>query len=142
MSHPFAQIEASAIDAEGRQVRLRRRALEAFVPDLKEVARFELCNQYDGVVAWDALHCGRTAAGSKRMSPIKAHDRVVLPADLPGEKLAAGDVGTVVHIHRNGKACEVEFVSLGGETIAVVTLEFAQFRPVERREITHARRVA
>ena len=76
------------------------------------------------------------------MSAFKEHDRVVLTTDLPGEKLAVGDVGTIVHVHRDGKACEVEFVSLDGETIAVVTLELAQVRPVERREITHARRVA
>jgi hypothetical protein len=76
------------------------------------------------------------------MSMIKEHDRVVLTTDLIDEKLAAGDVGTVVHVHREGEAFEVEFVSLDGETVAIVTLERAQIRPVERREITHARRVA
>ena len=50
--------------------------------------------------------------------------------------------GTVVHVHRDGKAYEVECVALDGETVAVVTLEHAYVRPVERREITHARRVA
>ena len=76
------------------------------------------------------------------MGTIKEHDRVVLTTDLAGEKLAAGDVGTVVHLQREGNAFEVEFVSLDGETVALVTLERAQLRPVERREITHARRVA
>lgn len=76
------------------------------------------------------------------MGTIKEHDRVVLTADLAGEKLAAGDVGTVVHVCREGKAFEVELVSLDGETVAVVTLEPGQIRAVERREITHARRVA
>lgn len=76
------------------------------------------------------------------MESIREHDRVVLRSDLPGEKLAAGDVGTVVHVHSGGKAYEVEFVALDGETVAVVTLERVQVRPVERREITHARRVA
>ncbi len=76
------------------------------------------------------------------MDSIREHDRVVLKIDLPGEQLAAGDVGTVVHIHRDGQAYEVEFVALDGETVAVVTLERSQVRPVERREITHARRVA
>jgi len=76
------------------------------------------------------------------MRTIQEHDRVVLTGDLPAEKLTAGDVGTVVHVHRAGEAFEVEFVSLEGETVAVVTLERAQIRPVERREITHARRVA
>lgn len=76
------------------------------------------------------------------MTSIKEHDRVVLKSDLPAEKLAAGDVGTVVHIHGDGKAYEVEFVALDGETVAIVTLERSRVRPVERREITHARSVA
>jgi len=76
------------------------------------------------------------------MNTIREHDRVVLVADLPGEKLASGDVGTVVHVHGGGRAFEVEFVALDGETVAIVTLERSQVRPVEHREITHARRVA
>jgi hypothetical protein len=76
------------------------------------------------------------------MSAIKEHDRVVLMTDLTCEKLAAGDVGTVVHVYRGEEAFEVEFVSLDGETVAVVTLERTQIRPVQRREITHARSVA
>lgn len=76
------------------------------------------------------------------MTTINEHDRVVLTVDVAGEKLTAGDVGTVVHIYGDGEAYEVEFVSLNGETIAIVTLERSQVRPVERREITHARSVA
>ena len=34
---------------------------------------------------------------------IKEHDCVVLTNDLPEEGLEAGDVGTVVHIHKNGE---------------------------------------
>lgn len=48
------------------------------------------------------------------MEAIKEHDRVVLTTDVAGEKLAAGDVGTVVHVFRGGTAFEVEFVSLEG----------------------------
>lgn len=76
------------------------------------------------------------------MTTIREHDRVVLTTDVPAEKLTAGDVGTVVHIYADGDAYEVEFVSLDGETIAVVTLERCGVRPVEHREITHARIVA
>lgn len=72
---------------------------------------------------------------------IKEHERVVLTTDLTRERLAVGDVGTVVHVYRGGEAFEVEFVSLDGETVAVVTLERTQVRPVQRREITHARSV-
>jgi len=31
---------------------------------------------------------------------------------MPEESLEAGDVGTVVHIHKDGAAYEVEFVTL------------------------------
>ena len=34
---------------------------------------------------------------------------------------------------------EVEFVALDGETLAIVTLDASQIRPVQKREITHAR---
>lgn len=76
------------------------------------------------------------------MSEIREHERVVLTTDLAGEKLTAGDVGTVVHVYEDGCAFEVEFVALDGESVAVVTLERAHVRAVAHREITHARRVA
>jgi hypothetical protein len=70
---------------------------------------------------------------------IKEHERVVLTAPVPAEKLEAGDVGTVVHIYRDGLAYEVEFTTLEGTTAAVVTVEARQVRPIHKREITHAR---
>ncbi|MDC8448705.1 MAG: DUF4926 domain-containing protein [Nitrospira sp.] len=73
---------------------------------------------------------------------IKEHDRVVLVADVPAEGLVAGDVGTVVHVYRDGQAYEVEFFTLEGKTAAVVTLAVSQVRPVGKREITHARELA
>lgn len=69
----------------------------------------------------------------------KEHDRIVLQAAVPAKGLEAGDVGTVVHIYRDGAAYEVEFTTLDGDTAAVVTVEAAQVRPVHKREITHAR---
>ena len=77
-----------------------------------------------------------------RTNMIKEHERVVLKSDVPAEGLEAGDVGTVVHVYGDGKAYEVEFVTLDGHTAAVVTLEAAQVRPVSRREMTHARQWA
>jgi hypothetical protein len=68
---------------------------------------------------------------------IKEHDCVVLTANLPEEKLKAGDVGTVVHIHKGGVAYEVKFVTLAGDTIAVATVEAAQVRPVGKRDLNH-----
>ncbi|MBC8243533.1 MAG: DUF4926 domain-containing protein [Verrucomicrobia bacterium] len=73
---------------------------------------------------------------------IKEHERVVLKNPVPAEGLEAGDVGTVVHLYRDGEACEVEFTTLNGDTAAVVTLKAAQVRPVGTREITHARELA
>ena len=73
---------------------------------------------------------------------IKEHDRVVLATTVPAEGLVAGDVGTVVHVYRDGQAYEVEFTTLEGKTAAVVTVEAAQVRPVGKREITHARELA
>lgn len=70
---------------------------------------------------------------------IKEHDRIVLKTDLPADGLEAGDVGTVVHIYADGAAYEVEFTTLDGGTVAVVTVEASQARPVHKREITHAR---
>ena len=73
---------------------------------------------------------------------IKEHERIVLNVAVPAEGLEAGDVGTVVHVYRDGLAYEVEFTTLEGKTAAVVTLEAAQVRPVGKREITHARELA
>ena len=70
---------------------------------------------------------------------IKEHDRVVLMADLPAEGLKAGDVGTAVHVYPDASAYEVEFVSLEGKTLSVVTVGASQVRPVAPREIPHAR---
>ncbi|MCX6925339.1 MAG: DUF4926 domain-containing protein [Verrucomicrobia bacterium] len=73
---------------------------------------------------------------------MKEHERVVLKTPMPAEGLEAGDVGTVVHVYKDGKAYEVEFLTLDGRTAAVVTLEAEQVRPVGNREITHARQRA
>jgi hypothetical protein len=73
---------------------------------------------------------------------IKEHDCVVLTSDLPAEGLQAGDVGTVFHIHRNGAAYEVEFITLTGQTVAVATVLPTQLRPVGQRDISHVRELA
>lgn len=70
---------------------------------------------------------------------IKEHERVVLKAPVVEKGLEAGDVGTVVHLYRDGEAYEVEFVTLDGHTAAVVTVEASQIRPVAPGEIPHAR---
>ena len=69
-------------------------------------------------------------------------DLVVLKRDFPKERLAVGDVGSVVLVHQQGAGYEVEFTTLSGATIAVVTLDASDVRPVEAREIVHARAVS
>jgi hypothetical protein len=78
------------------------------------------------------------AAAVERMT-ITEHDCVVLTADLPAERLKAGDVGTVVHIHDGGTAYEVEFMTFTGNTIALATVDAAALRPVGERDLSHVR---
>ncbi len=73
---------------------------------------------------------------------IAESDEVILDCDLPGHKLTRGDLGTVVLVHNQGEGYEVEFMTLDGETIAVVTLDSAQVRPIGHDEIAHARELS
>ena len=73
---------------------------------------------------------------------IKELDRIILKSDLPEHNLKSGDIGTVVLVHGNGDGYEVEFASLDGETVAVVSLYADQVRPIGRGEIAHARPLA
>lgn len=70
---------------------------------------------------------------------IKERERVVLTKSVPAEGLEEGDVGTVVHVYKDGEAYEVEFLTLDGCTAAVATLESSRVRPVTARDITHTR---
>lgn len=73
---------------------------------------------------------------------IDEHERVALIRDVPEQRLEVGDVGTVVHVYKGGKAFEVEFVALNGQTVLVATLPSSSVRPVTSHEITHARALA
>jgi hypothetical protein len=70
----------------------------------------------------------------------KELDTVVLTEDLPEQALKRGDIGTVVLVHGTS-GYEVEFMTLDGETVAVLSLTPEQVRPVGRREIAQARLV-
>jgi hypothetical protein len=95
-------------------------------------------------------HPGKTGRTANNCSPASVaehgskcwhevpRERVVLTGPVPAEALEAGNVGTVVHVYRDGLAYEVEFTTLAGKTAAVVTLGASQVRPVADREITHA----
>jgi hypothetical protein len=73
------------------------------------------------------------------MNTINELDAVALTCDLPAHGLVRGDVGTAVLVHGNGAAFEVEFVGYDGHTVALVTLERAQVRPLQMHDIPHAR---
>ena len=73
------------------------------------------------------------------MKGIEELDRVILARDLPEHGLCAGDIGTVVLVHRQGEGYEVEFVTLDGKTVAVVTLMSDEIRRAGSGEVAHAR---
>jgi hypothetical protein len=73
---------------------------------------------------------------------IKQLDPVVLTKPLPEHRWHAGDVGWVAMVHDGGTGYEIEFVTLAGETVSVVTVTGEDVRPVQAKEIAHARRVA
>ena len=62
-----------------------------------------------------------------------------MPSKEQEYKLIRGDVGAVVHVYEGGKACEVEFVTGEGETVAVTTLPKDDIRPMQRADILHVR---
>ena len=69
---------------------------------------------------------------------LKELESAVLTVDLPEHGLSAGDIGTIVLVHGN-ECYEVEFVTLEGEPLAVISLHSDQLRAVEPDEIAHAR---
>ena len=69
---------------------------------------------------------------------IKEHDRVALTEDMPEYGLKRGDIATVVMIHVI-PGYELEFVTLDGETVAVISAFPHQVLAIGRREIAQAR---
>ena len=69
-------------------------------------------------------------------------DPVLLTRDDPATGLEAGDVGRVVFCYGSGEAFEVEFLAGDGSTLAVLTLEKDELRPLERGDTFHVRRDA
>jgi len=73
---------------------------------------------------------------------MKEHDCVVLTQDVRELGLEAGDIGTVVHVHPGGAGYEVEFMTLAGDTLAVLTLRPVQLRSIQPRDVAHVRELA
>ncbi|WP_225981870.1 MULTISPECIES: DUF4926 domain-containing protein [Acidithiobacillus] len=66
-------------------------------------------------------------------------DIVILLKNRPNEDLVKGDVGSVVFIDEGGKAFEVEFTTLAGDPLGVLTLAEDEIRPVSARDVPHVR---
>jgi hypothetical protein len=69
-------------------------------------------------------------------------DLVVLTHDIPEHGLQHGDLGTIVHRYTDGQACEVEFITAEGRTVAVLTLTRADIRLMASHEILHVRELS
>jgi hypothetical protein len=72
---------------------------------------------------------------------IEELDMVALTRDFDAHGLKQGDIGAVVHKY-NSEGFEIEFVTAEGKTIAVLTLQESDIRPLRGGEILHAREVS
>jgi len=73
---------------------------------------------------------------------IEEHASVILTRDLPEKRLFRGDIGVVVHVHGEGEAYEVEFMTMGGKTVAVSTLEAGEVQVADAHMMPHVRDIA
>lgn len=67
------------------------------------------------------------------------HKTVALTRDLPEHRLKAGDIGAVIDQTAEGVWCQVEFVTVGGDTITIESLKTTDLRLVTNDEIFSAR---
>ena len=70
---------------------------------------------------------------------IEGLDQVALTKNLPMLGLVVGDIGTVVFVHRNHEAFELEFITSEGHTLGVETLARDGVRAVTGNSIMHLR---
>ncbi len=70
---------------------------------------------------------------------IRELDSVALTHNITEYGLQRGDIGAVIHCYKDDVAFEVEFATAEGKTIAVLTLNRDEIRPLSGREILHAR---
>jgi hypothetical protein len=71
---------------------------------------------------------------------LQEFELAALRQDLPAYGLIAGDIGTVVFVHADGEAYEIEFMTADGNTLAVETLLAEQVESVSGGLILHARK--
>ncbi len=75
------------------------------------------------------------------MKKLRVLDSAALLVDKPEPGLKAGDGGTVIHVYGDGEGYEVEFTTLTGQTLGVLTLTPEEVRPVEERKPLHVRQL-
>lgn len=66
-------------------------------------------------------------------------DTVALTHDIDKHGLKQGDIGAIVHCYKDNSAFEVEFAAADGNTIALLTLNQKDIRPIGGREVLHVR---
>src|SRR6185437_6622320 len=79
----------------------------------------------------DGTAIGHSLSPARSRDMIKELDPIVLTESLAEQGLRAGDVGWVVMVHVGGAGYEVEFVTLAGETVSVVTVPASAVRAVQ-----------
>lgn len=72
---------------------------------------------------------------------IPEFERAVLLEDIPEYGFKVGDIGVVVHIHREGAGYELEMMTADGHTLDVITVRADQVRAVTDRDMLHVRTV-
>jgi hypothetical protein len=70
---------------------------------------------------------------------LKEHDTVALTLDRPSEGLRRGDVGAVVHCHRDGRIVEVEFIDEVGQRKAIVAVPVDELMGLNGLSLSPAR---
>lgn len=66
-------------------------------------------------------------------------DVILLNVDLLEYGLKKDDIGTIVAVYDSGNGYEVEFITYQGQTLAVLTLQPKQIKPLNQQFIMSAR---
>ena len=76
------------------------------------------------------------------MHKFRELETIVLTHDIPEHGLKDGDMGAVVNVYGKGEAAEVEFVTVTGKTVALLTLKASDIRTAKSDDILHVREFA
>ncbi len=70
---------------------------------------------------------------------IKELNTATIIDDHSNEGLVKSGMGSVIMIHDGGKVFEVEFVTLTGDTLGVLTLTTDEIGPISAHDVPHVR---